>query len=90
MKLIQVAQQFLPGNNTEKLSLDELYELANAFGKVEIGGILGREAVDIKLNFTGEDYVCVKCRNSPNMKENLAACIAKAQLYKKFYQENGI
>lgn len=87
MKLIQAAQQFLPGNNAQKLSLDDLYEMANRFGKVEIGGIGGREVVEIKLNFTGHDYVSIKCKDRPTMKENLAECIAKAQMFKKFYQE---
>ena len=72
----------------QEMSLDALYEIASEFGKVEIGGFLGAESVQINLNFTGDDFVAIKCRRHRNMKRNLSAAIDKARLYQFFYEDN--
>lgn len=77
--------EFIPA--VQELSLDELYEMANEYGKVEIGGAFsGRSSAQIRLDFTGNDHVKIECKRSPEMKKNLYEVIQRAKLFKEFYK----
>lgn len=69
----------------KELSLDDLYAEGQRYGRVEVGGTFHPNEARIKLNFTGDDYISVKSKNAPTVKENLAECIAKARALKQFY-----
>lgn len=84
MKLIKSKQEYMP--KTEELSLDELFEIAGQFGVLETGGIWGRTTAELTLDFTGKDYVCVKCRKD-TLKQSIQECIRKARILKQVYRE---
>jgi len=67
-----------------KMSLDDLYEEAERLGKVEIGS-WSRGRAEIRIDGCMGDYISVK-EDGPNLKENLARCIARARAIKEFYR----
>ena len=77
--------EVLPGKPNH-MSLDELYEIGSELGKVEIGGISGRSSVEIRVNFSGDDYVSLKCRKYTDVKQNFSEVIDKALKLKEFYR----
>lgn len=76
--------EILPSNSNH-MSLDELYEIGSELGKVEIGGISGRSSVEIRVNFSGDDYVSLKCHKYYDVKQNFSEVIDKALKLKEFY-----
>ncbi len=86
----------LVGSNTttqeikepQKLSLDELFEIAAEFGTLETGGTFNKHGAEIHLNFTGGDYITIISKNAPTVAENIAVCIKKARSLHSFYQSD--
>lgn len=74
----------IPAVNT--MSLDELYEIASTYGRVDLGGMMGAECAEINCSFTGSDYVALRSREYSTLKQNLAAVIDKAASLKMMYQ----
>lgn len=85
MKLLFNKQEFIAA--TTKLSLDELYEIAEELGEVEIGGY-NRHRAMIKAHFT-KDLLALRSSNSSCVKKNLAEVIDKARKLKEIYQNEG-
>lgn len=70
----------------KELTLDDLYKMARQLGKVEIGGsFISAESAEIRCNFTGNDFVNLKCSKYPDVKQNLAEVIDRATRLKDFY-----
>lgn len=84
MKLLNQGQEFIP--SLKELSLDDLYKNASQLGEVKIGGILGPDMASIDCNFTGDDFVMIKCRKYPDVKQNLAEAIERAMKLREFYK----
>ena len=76
-------QEFIPA--MKEMTLDDLYVLARQLGKVEIGGTFHPEAAKLDCNFTGDDYVFIRCTKYPDVKQNLADVIQRAEQLKAFY-----
>jgi hypothetical protein len=72
----------------ERLSLDELFAQADALGRVEVGGITGRNTVEIKLNSAGSDYIIIREKGS-DLKLNFHRAISRAKDLVEFYRSRG-
>lgn len=81
MKLLH--GNLLESRKATTLTLDEVYRMAQQHGKVELGGILGEEAAEIKLTHVGEHYIVARCRRYPDVVSNLAECIKAAEMFRE-------
>lgn len=89
MKLIgqkpEVEGEFIKAPET--FTLDELYDRASAFGKVTIGGSFrGPGSAEISCQFTGDDYVNIRCDRYPTVHQNLLDVIQRATDMQRFYR----
>ena len=70
----------------KNLSLDELFDMANQIGKLETGGISGREAAAIKLRGCKGDYLIVRSCDYPTLKQNICECISRGKVIVELYK----
>lgn len=71
----------------ERMSLDELFEVASTYGKLQTGSFSSNIKAELHLNFTEKDYVTVYGETQNTLKGNIALCIKKAEAYRRFYEE---
>jgi hypothetical protein len=69
-------------------TLDDLMATAQTLGRVELGGSFHPQGAEIKLppSSVNDDFIYIRSRNLPTMKENLAVCIHRAQQVIQFYK----
>ena len=62
-----------------RLTLDEVYQLAQQEGRPEIGGIGGAHYCSIKMEGVGPHYISICSKRFPTAVQNLAACVEIAK-----------
>lgn len=69
---------------TRPLSLDELFEECARYGTLETGS-WGANNAELKLNFTGGDYVSLKSKDKNSLKENIQDVLSRAKKLKEVW-----
>jgi len=86
MRLLGGSAEVIPAPT--RLSLEELFQEASHLGKLTTGGtFMGVNGAELSCSFVGDDYVSIKSKNLPTLKENIAAVIYKARQLKQLYQQ---
>jgi hypothetical protein len=69
-------------------TLDDLYAMASTLGEVKMGLTFESNGAEIKLHkhTVRDDSIWIRSKVYPTIKENLAACIVRAEKVLKFYQ----
>lgn len=82
----EAEQTFIP--RTTEASLDDLYAAGCLLGEVKLGMTFDSHGVEIKMHAhkVSDDFVWIRSKVYPTVKENLAACIDRATKVARFYQ----
>lgn len=80
------SSEYIP--RATQATLDDLLSAAQTMGVVELGGTFHPQGAEIKLRtaLVSDDFIYIRSRNLPTMKENLAVCIYRAQQVVQFYK----
>ena len=82
----QATPEYIP--RPTQASLDDLYATALTLGEVKMGMTFDAHGAEIRLHDhkVNGDYVWVRSKTYPTLKENLAVCIQRASALVQFYQ----